>query len=513
MDNIVMKRGDTLPALRYALDPATVDLTGAAVTALMRVRNGASVALSGATSVVIQTGAPTVEYAWTEADTAVAGLYEFEFEVIFPGGGRMTFPRAGFIQVQMIQDIEAVAPVAPPVNTALPVITGAPIVGQVLTASAGVWTGAPTGFAFQWQRNGAAIAGATSAAYALVSADIGAAIRVQVTATNAAGAAAAISAATAAVLPLAPVNAELPTISGTAQVGQTLTISPGTWANAPTSFAAVLSNGATPAGAGPWTYVVPEAALGLTLAATVTASNAGGASAPATSAATSAVIAATVPPPVNTAPPTITGTAQVGQTLTGTEGAWTGSPTITLQWLRGSTAISGATGLTYVPITEDVGAALSLRATATNAGGSVVATSAATAAVAAAGGAPSFDFELLTEAGSPVIAAVPNLRISIDNGTTWNPLASVPGHTLSLARGADGRSLVISGWTGGIVPAGLRVHLKQRIPGEPNPGTGVAGVITELFARRLGGPAPQNPAQSGGLAVSSTYHLAPVGVS
>lgn len=92
------------------------------------------------------------------------------------------------------------------------------------------------------------------------------------------------------------------------------------------------------------------------------------------------------------------------------------------------------------------------------------------------------------------------------------PLRSVPGHALTVARHADGDKLVISGWTGGTVPAGLQVHLKQRLPGEPNPGTGVVG-ITELYARRVGGPAPQNTAMPGGFAVSPTYYLSPIGVS
>ena len=86
--------------------------------------------------------------------------------------------------------------------------------------------------------------------------------------------------------------------------------------------------------------------------------------------------------PVNSVLPAITGTTTVGQTLTCTSGTWSKSPSYAYQWRRDGVAISGATANTRVLAAPDAGAAMSCTVTATNAGVSAVATSAATAAIA-----------------------------------------------------------------------------------------------------------------------------------
>ena len=95
--------------------------------------------------------------------------------------------------------------------------------------------------------------------------------------------------------------------------------------------------------------------------------------------------------PVNTGLPTVSGTAQVGQTLSGTVGSWSGAGSFAQQWQRctgaSCTPITGATNLAYVPVAADLGFTLGLQVTATNtAGPSLPASSAQTAAVVAAGG-------------------------------------------------------------------------------------------------------------------------------
>lgn len=84
--------------------------------------------------------------------------------------------------------------------------------------------------------------------------------------------------------------------------------------------------------------------------------------------------------------PSISGTAQVGQTLTGTNAQYAGTATITITraWLRDGSAISGATGATYVLQPADEGAVISLQNSATNQYGVLVSRSDPTATVIAA---------------------------------------------------------------------------------------------------------------------------------
>ncbi len=117
-----------------------------------------------------------------------------------------------------------------------------------------------------------------------------------VTASNSHGSASATSSQTAAVAGIAPANTALPTISGTAKDGETLTASNGTWTGAdPISISyqwrrcdASGANCSDISGAGSGTYTLVGADDGSTIRVVVTASNAYG-SASATSSQTAAV--------------------------------------------------------------------------------------------------------------------------------------------------------------------------------------------------------------------------------
>jgi hypothetical protein len=96
-------------------------------------------------------------------------------------------------------------------------------------------------------------------------------------------------------------------------------------------------------------------------------------------------------PPVNTVPPTISGTAQGGSVLTAGHGTWTGSPapSFTYQWQDCNTSggscsnITGATSSSYTLKSSDVGDTIVVVVTGTNSSGHAAASSSATGVVQA----------------------------------------------------------------------------------------------------------------------------------
>jgi hypothetical protein len=73
--------------------------------------------------------------------------------------------------------------------------------------------------------------------------------------------------------------------------------------------------------------------------------------------------------------------AKVGEVMTANTGQWIAAQGYAYQWKKGGVDIGGAVAKTYVPVSGDIGATLTVKVTATNTNGSTIATSGPTMAV------------------------------------------------------------------------------------------------------------------------------------
>ncbi len=274
-----------------------------------------------------------------------------------------------------------------------------------------------------------------------------------------------------------PANTVAPAVSGTAEVGTALASTTGTWSGtAPVltrqwlrctttaTTACTAISGATGA-----SYVLATADLARYVRVRVTAVNAKG-SVDALSDPT-AVVVAPVVAPANTARPVVSGSAVVGGTLASTTGTWSGTaPVLTRQWLRctstattACTAISGATGASYVLVADDGGRLVRVRVTGANAKGSVDALSDPTAAVAVPLVAPANTVRPVVS-GSAVVGGT----LASTTGT-WSGTALVlTRQWLRCTSTATTACTAISGATGAsytLVTADLTRFVRVRVTG------------------------------------------------
>ena len=252
-------------------------------------------------------------------------------------------------------------------------------------------------YEYQWLADDADISGATNATYTLVAADEGKAIKVEVTFTDDADNEETLTSAATDVVAAQPTPntpaTGAPTIDGTAQVGETLTANTSGIADAD-GLSDVqyeyqwLADDADISGATNPTYTLAAEDEGKAIKVQVSFTDDAGHNETLTSAATGAVDARPNSPA--TGAPAISGTAQVGQTLTAdtsgiADADGLASATYSYQWLADDADIAGATGLTYTLTDSEESKAITVQVSFTDdADNEETLTSAATAAVAGA---------------------------------------------------------------------------------------------------------------------------------
>ncbi|WP_062464282.1 hypothetical protein [Demequina soli] len=243
-----------------------------------------------------------------------------------------------------------------------PAISGGTTAGSVLTAKPGSWSPTPDTLSYQWYRSGAAISGATKSTYTLTTADRGKKVTVKVTGRKA-GYTTVTKTSKGTYVPNVFTTAPVPTISGGNTAGAVLTAKPGTWSPAATLTYQWYRGTSKISGATKSTYTLTKADRGTKVTVKVTGSKSGYTSVTKTSAAKA------IPNVFTAAPtPTITGTAVAGRTLTAKPGTWSPSATLTYQWYRGTSKISGATKSTYTLTRSDTGKKVTVKVTGKKSG-------------------------------------------------------------------------------------------------------------------------------------------------
>ena len=238
------------------------------------------------------------------------------------------------------------------VNTATPSVTGKAQVGIPLATDRGTWSPRGT-FAYQWFAGREPIDGATKPSFTPTADQLGHGLKVRVSLSAPGYQTLRVKTdPTPGVAPGQFVAGSPPTVSGVAQVDQPLTASAGSWTPAGATTYQWLANGDPVAGATGTSYTPTPDDLRKNIAVRVTVKQRGYDDAVATSVATLGVAPGTF---LNTVPPSITGTAQVGVPLTAEKGSWTPKPEIAYQWLVDGVTVPGATDRTFTPRPEDLG--------------------------------------------------------------------------------------------------------------------------------------------------------------
>ena len=246
--------------------------------------------------------------------------------------------------------------------TPRPTISGTARYGHTLVADPGVWGPGEVALRYRWYRSGAAISGATDPSYQLAVADVGHRLQVRVTGSKPGfPSVSKYSSQTPVIAAAGLTSTPKPTINGTAQVGQALTVDSGTWGPGTVTLSYRWYRSGTPiSGADHATYTPVAADVDETIKVRVTGSKSGYTSVSRYSDETAAVIKGILASVV----PHITGLAKVGHRIYAAPGDWGPEPVqFTYAWYRGPAPIAGAHGSSYLLTAADLGHQFRVRVT------------------------------------------------------------------------------------------------------------------------------------------------------
>ncbi|WP_344110804.1 hypothetical protein [Nocardioides humi] len=242
------------------------------------------------------------------------------------------------VQVQNIQGVE-------------PTINGVPRVGDTLVATPGAWLPQSDEYAYHyaWFRSGSAQPIGTGSTLVVPLSAQGETVTVQVSATLTGYTGNTATSAPTAPIAAAPTALQVvaqPTIAGTAQVGRTLTVTPGTWETTPTQVSyAWLADGRPIPGATGASHTLTPDLLGTRITVMVSAVGPGSLVGVAFAGATSPVQAGTL---ALASAPALKGKAKVGRKLKVVPGrTLPTAATVEIRWLVRNKAVAGATKKGY----------------------------------------------------------------------------------------------------------------------------------------------------------------------
>jgi hypothetical protein len=273
-----------------------------------------------------------------------------------------------------------------PLPTARPSVTGLARFNEKLTAHLGTWSPKPRSFEFYWERckdgdvdQCEKVDGSDGdRTYKVDEDDWHYALRIVVWAIGSEGRSSAVSDTSATVFPIPPTNLRLPSISGTARVGQKLKGDVGEWSKPLEGGFTTWWYRCPPGAVETWicdliegtendrSYKVQRADFGRTIRFLVGAIHDGIAT---VKASASTEVVPTIPP-VNTVDPSITGLQRLGEKLTANRGTWIADGKIeyTHWWTRCNAdgeqcqTIDGSENdRTYTVSRDDLGHTLKLR--------------------------------------------------------------------------------------------------------------------------------------------------------